>query len=95
MLPVRIKYLGEARKLTFDFKSKMAAADTLAGAATMANSAGITVVSPSTDLVNGLVTVMVSGGTLNSDYTVTCTHATTQGETLILVVTIEVRADAN
>jgi len=95
MIPVRIKYLGEARKLTFDFKSKMGVGDTLVGSATVTGPVGITLASPSTDVTNGLVTVLVSGGTLDSDYLIVCTHSTTNGEVLILTVLVEVRADAN
>lgn len=95
MIPVRIKYLGEARKLTFDFASKMSVDDALTGSATIVGSAGITLSSATSDLATGLATVLVSGGTLDSDYLVSCTHATANGETLVLTVTVEVRADAN
>lgn len=94
-LPIRIKYAGEARLLTFNFAPKLASGAVLSGGATVTASPGLTVGAPSSDLANGLVTVLVSGGQLDSDYTVTCQHATSNGETLILLATVEVRADAN
>ena len=94
-LPNRIKYEGEARKLTFNFTSKLATGDALTGSATVSASPGITVGVPSSDLATGLVTVLVSGGQINSEYTVRCQHDTVNGETLILTVTVEVQDDVN
>lgn len=94
-LPARQKFAGERRIVTFDFSTKLPVGDTLSGTATVTASAGLTVGAASSDLVNGLVNVPVSGGTVGNDYTVTCQHNTAGGEILIMAMIIEVRDDVN
>lgn len=94
-IPVRAKYPAEVRLVTFNFRSKMSPGETITGIPTVTVAAGITNSAPQVNVAGDLVTTLLSGGTAAQDYPVTCTVATTLGQTLKLVFSLEVRDDAN
>jgi hypothetical protein len=94
-IPTRAKYPAEVRLVTFNFRTKMSAGETITGLPTIAVSAGITNSAPQVNVAGDLVTTLLSGGTAAQDYLVTCTAGTTLGQTLKLAFSLEVRDDAN
>ena len=92
-LPVRQKKPAEVRTITFDFGTKLASGDSLTGSATVTVPSGLTAASPVRS--GNEVNVRLSGGTDASDYTVKCSCATTNGDTLQLSMLVEVRENAN
>lgn len=91
--PTRQKQPGEARTLSFDFTDKLASGDSLTGTATVTVASGLTAGTPSR--TGNVVSVRLSSGTDGTDYNVQCSCATTDGDTLHLDATIEVREAAN
>lgn len=89
--PTRFKQPGEARKITFDFTSKLAPGDAVSAVVggALAAAAGITVSAPS--ISGNKVTALVSNGTeTTGPYRISCRVTTTLGETLELDVDIRV-----
>ena len=95
MLPTLRKYAQEIRTLTFNFRDKLTAGDTLAGTVNITASAGLTLTGPSVDTAVAQAYVHVSGGTVGNDYEVRCEVNTTIGDYLREVAVIEGRDDAN
>jgi len=96
-LPIRQKKPGEARTITFDFTTKLSVGDTLTGTPLMAvtptGGGALTAGSPA--LSGNEVNVRLSNGVDATDYTVKCSCATSNGDTLHLSVLVEVREGAN
>lgn len=95
MIPTLAKYAAETRTVTFDFREKLGPGDTLAGSPSITASAGLTLTGPTINASLAQCYVHVSGGAVGSTYQVRCEVATTNGDYLREVVTIEVSDDAN
>ena len=91
--PVRYKQPGEARSITLDFGTKLAAGDTISSV-TLTADEGVVTTTP--QLENGrLVTTRVSGGVADSDYVLHALASTTMGDTLALDLVVAVREGVN
>ena len=93
-LPPRPKYPTEIRVQTFDFSDKMnvAGGETIVGVVVTVPG-GITSSAPS--ITGPLVSTRIGGGSAGQDYPVICEITTSLSQDLKLVMTLEVRDDAN
>lgn len=92
--PTRTKQPAEARKITFDFGSKLASGDTVSAVSSITADAGITTTGQT--LSGNKVTTLVSGGTEGiAPYRISCRVTTTLGETLELDVDVRVAEGEN
>lgn len=85
-----IKTDAEVLDYKFDFSDWLPTGDTIS-TRTVTPETGITVDSSSITDTSTSVTVWLSGGTVDTDYNVTCLVTTTQGRTAERFVTICVR----
>lgn len=91
--PTHFKQVAEARTVTFNYGTKMNTGDTVSAVVGITSTAGITVSAPV--LATPRVTALVSGGTVNTTYRLSCLVTTTQGETLELDVNLRVADGVN
>lgn len=87
------KQVAEARNVRFNYGTKMNVTDTVSAVVGITAPGGITVSAPV--LATPLVTALVSGGTVNTTYRLSCLVTTTQGETLELDVNVRVADGVN
>ena len=88
LLPYRWKQPDEVRTLTFDFARKLVSGATLTGTPTVVAQTGLTVGAGT--IAGSTVSAQVSGGTLGSEYKVTCRCGVSNGDVLELDVMIRV-----
>lgn len=88
--PTRIKQAGEARTITFDFASKLNTGDSVASVVgnALTAAAGITAGAPT--ITGNKVTALISSGTADTTYRISCRVLTALGETVELDVDIRI-----
>ena len=91
-IPTIQKKPGEDRTVECDFTTKLAAGDSLSGSPTVTADSPITTVS---NRVANSVFVRLGGGIDGADYGFKIVSPTTNGDTLALSGTLEVREDVN